>query len=508
MVRIGGLASGMDIDQLVSDLMKAERMPLDKINQKKQYTEWQRDDYRSMNKKLLELDQLIFDGIGKQGSYIKKSISSTNPDAVGIKNINSTSEFSGSIEVTKLATAATMHSLAEISIDPSEKLDKTFTDNQEMSFTIKSVTKDGTLESEGYTLTFKPSDESINSIISKINSNSNVTAFFDANTKRISFTAKNTGDVKGQPEIKLEGDFLTDTLKLSSDNVAASSTDITVGGTVIDAGSAGSNAQFTYNGLPTERSSNTFQINGVEFSLKKENTGKVTFSSSPDVDAIMDTIVKFVDKYNEVIEEINDKTDEKRYRDFQPLTAEQRKEMEEKDIELWEEKAKSGTLRGDSILTGSLNKMRSDLYSPVSGLSGINQLAQIGITTTSNYLEGGKLTIKEDDLRKAISENPNGIYELFQKEGSTASEQGLARRLRDSIKSTMTDIEAKAGKASSVNNTFTIGKMLDGFDKQITRFEDRLTQVENRYWSQFTAMEKAIQRSNEQMAYLMQQFGG
>lgn len=34
MVRIGGLASGMDIDQIVSDLMKAERMPLDKIKQK------------------------------------------------------------------------------------------------------------------------------------------------------------------------------------------------------------------------------------------------------------------------------------------------------------------------------------------------------------------------------------------------------------------------------------------------------------------------------------------
>ncbi|SIF38617.1 flagellar capping protein [Mycobacteroides abscessus subsp. abscessus] len=72
----------------------------------------------------------------------------------------------------------------------------------------------------------------------------------------------------------------------------------------------------------------------------------------------------------------------------------------------------------------------------------------------------------------------------------------------------MTDIEDKAGKASSVNNTFTIGKLLDGFNKQISRFEDRLSQVENRYWSQFTAMEKAIQRSNEQMAYMMQQFGG
>ncbi|OXT16885.1 hypothetical protein B9K06_12925 [Bacillus sp. OG2] len=507
MVRIGGLASGMDIDQLVGDLMKAERMPLDKVSQKKQYTEWQRDDYRSINKRLLELDQLIFDGIGKQANYIKKSISSTNPEAVGIKNINSTSDFSGTLEVNSLAKAASMYSRSSVGLDPDVKLGNLGTGTQTIN--IKAINKDGVLEDEGYTLTFNPAEESINSIISKINTNSGVNAFFDKGTGRVSFSAKNTGDANGGPEILLDGSFLTDTLKLDLDNDIASSSEDADGISKSVVGTVGINAEFTYNGLQTTRPSNTFQINGVEITLKKATTDQpVTFSSTPDVDAIMDTIVKFVDKYNEIIGEIKDKVGEKRYRDFQPLTSEQRKDMDEKDVELWEEKAKSGTLRGDSILSGSLNKMRSDLYGPVSGLQGFNQLAQIGITTTSNYLDGGKLTIKEDDLRKAISENPNGIYELFQKNGDTTSEKGLARRLRDSIKSTMSDIESKAGKASSVNNTFTIGKLLDGFDKQISRFEDRLSQVENRYWSQFTAMEKAIQRSNEQMAYMMQQFGG
>ena len=53
-LRIGGLASGMDIDGIVSKLMTAERMPLDKIEQKKIYTEWQRDDYRTMNTAIKE----------------------------------------------------------------------------------------------------------------------------------------------------------------------------------------------------------------------------------------------------------------------------------------------------------------------------------------------------------------------------------------------------------------------------------------------------------------------
>ena len=52
-MRISGLASGMDIDSIVSDMMKIKKMPLDKLKQEKQVMEWQRDDYREMNTSLL-----------------------------------------------------------------------------------------------------------------------------------------------------------------------------------------------------------------------------------------------------------------------------------------------------------------------------------------------------------------------------------------------------------------------------------------------------------------------
>ena len=68
-LRISGLASGMDVDKIVSDMMKAERIPLDKLHQNKTYTEWQRDDYRTMNTALSELDTLIFEGIGMQSFF-------------------------------------------------------------------------------------------------------------------------------------------------------------------------------------------------------------------------------------------------------------------------------------------------------------------------------------------------------------------------------------------------------------------------------------------------------
>jgi flagellar hook-associated protein 2 len=60
-MRIGGLASGMDIDQIVSDLMRVERMKVDKLYQQKQVMEWQKADYREINLKLRSLYNTSFD---------------------------------------------------------------------------------------------------------------------------------------------------------------------------------------------------------------------------------------------------------------------------------------------------------------------------------------------------------------------------------------------------------------------------------------------------------------
>ncbi|MGM0829945.1 MAG: flagellar hook-associated protein 2 [Bacillota bacterium] len=504
-MRIGGLASGMDTDQIIKDLMKAERIPLDKLEQKKQYLEWQRDDYRDMNKMMFDFSNLIFDGVMKKGTYTQKTVTVSNPNEVSIKNINSTTDFTGTLKVEKLATAATMYSSGITqsdggAFDPKKKLSESFGMAGEQSIKVKAIKADGTMEADFTEIKFNAEDETLDSLISKINAQTGVTMFYDQHTKQMSVMSKNTGSNAGGAEIELQGDLFTTHLKLDADNDVALAN---------NRGSSGENAKFTYNGMATERSSNTFTINGFELNLKNASNTNVTFSSQPDTDKILEKIVKFVDEYNKLIEKVNGEVNEKKYRDFQPLTAEQKESMEEKEIELWEEKSRSGTLRNDSVLTSGLNKMRTDMYTPISGgTSGVDQLAQIGIKTSSNYLDKGKLIIDESKLKEAISKDPNAIYEIFAKDGATSNEQGIARRLRDTLKDTMDSIEQKAGKASSTNNTFTLGRLLNNMDSQMDRFEDRLIQVEDRYWRQFTAMEKAIQRSNQQSMFLMNQFGG
>jgi flagellar capping protein FliD len=502
-MRIGGLASGMDTDQIIKDLMKAERIPLDKMEQKKQYLEWQRDDYRDMNKMMFDFSNLIFDGVMKQGTYTQKSVTSSDSSKVSIQNINSKTDLSGTIEVSSLAKAATIVSQDTGIVDPKATLSTSLGLTGTQKISIKSILKDGTLDAVGKTIEFDPATETLNSLISKINQQTGVSVFFDEQSKRLSVTAKNTGDAVGN-DIVLE-----DVTGTFFEKLRLEDTPVDPANAFNGTRQEGANASFTYNGLTTTRPSNTFQINGFEITLKETTTAPITFSSKPDTDKILEKIVKFVDEYNKLIEKVNGELNEKNYRDFKPLTAEQKEAMEEKEIELWEEKARSGTLRNDSVLSSAMNKMRMDLYTPVSGGTlGTDQLSQIGIKTSSNYLELGKLIIDEAKLREAISKDPNAIYEIFAKDGATSGEQGIARRLRDTLKDTMDSVEKKAGKASSTNNTFSLGRLLNNMDNQIDRFEDRLIQVEDRYWRQFTAMEKAIQRSNQQSMYLMQQFGG
>ncbi|MEI5907608.1 flagellar hook-associated protein 2 [Bacillus spongiae] len=504
-LRISGLASGMDTDQIVSDLMRAERLPMDRLEQQKAYLEWQRDDYREMNKMLLEFDTLIFDGIYRDSTFNQKQVDVSAPEELSIKNLSSTGDFAGTIEVTSLASAATMFSNTNIHLDPTKALSEQGVSGMQ-TITIQAIGEDGVTSTEPTTIEFDPSEHTLNSLISMINAESNVTMFYDSFTGKVAVTANYSGDAQASdgsniPEITLSGDFFMNVLQFDDDGTGKATN---IHSETLNNGTLGANAKFNYNGLETERHSNTFTLSGFEVTLKQATGDPVHFQSTPDVDSILDTVVQFVEKYNDIIKKINEELVEVKQRDYPPLTSEQKKGMEEKEIELWEEQARSGTLRNDSTLTTAINQMRLDLSSPISGIG--NLLSDIGIDTSKDYLDRGKLIIDEEKLRETIANDPNALKDVFTKNGESMDEKGIARRLRDTVQEAMAGIEVRAGRASSTNHTFTLGRNLDNIEDQMDRFEQRLTQIEDRYWRQFTAMELAIQQANTQSTYLMQQF--
>ncbi|MEH6965424.1 flagellar hook-associated protein 2 [Priestia megaterium] len=600
MVRVSGLASGMDIDQIVSDLMKAERMPIDKMKKQKQTLEWQRDDYRSMNLLLSDFNNLAFN-MTLQSSYSSKTVSSADETKVKAAATSSAGNASYTLSNVTMATAAqTISTSIDSSMDPTKSLwsqrgsmdssvwtEKTVeqavitlsadtstvklakgavsavnqntgtlnsisvtTNGTSKAYTVRIGTAAGTINSNevfinedtgemtfGTTLTSGSTIEafsyqqnvlnfsmttydstgkatgniqdggstpfefdgstSLNTLLTQIsNSKVGISAFFDEGTNKVVMTRKDTGN-------------LSSVDSPDGSNMVFSGAFLTTGFLQLAGDAKGTDAKFTLNGLETTRKSNTFTTGGVTYTLQNNFTGDVRVNVSNDTQKVFDTIKDFVTKYNELIEKINGKITEERDRNYQPLTDQEREKLTDKQAEQWDDKAKSGLLKGDTILSSGLNQMRSNWYASVSGVSGaFSQLTDIGISTSANYSDRGKLVIEGDGtkLKEAIEKDPQSVMDLFMKSGSTTSEKGIVRRLRDTITQTVSKVEQRAGRSTWTSEQFLLGRNLKSVNSQITSFESRLTQVEDRYYRQFTAMEKAIQNANAQSAQLSQYF--
>lgn len=637
--RVGGLASGMDIDALVEKLMSAERAPLNKLQQQKTTFEWQRDSYRNVNTKLKTFDTFVFDNYRLTSSLSKKAATVSDSSRVDV-TVGSSAQGSLSIgSVSQLATAAQMTgSLQNATVDRSlATATTTFGDLKDPTVTLPSsfgftVTKSGDTPSTKTISINLDGTSKMSDLVKQINDgDAGITASFNATTGKLSFATKtdykidfnsteNAGaksffeslgiattkdDGTGTMVAKDSGTFATNTLwsstpkastsantligefgiesgsfkitvpqsdgtnrtktiaysdtdtfdslmkKINSSGVGATALIGTNGALSITASSTGSgkitfgenpgsppvinsvlksilsgssvsgqDAKFTVNGVPMESRTNNTTVSGYNITFKQTfnesatTVPPVTISSTTDSTTLVDKVKEFVNTYNGLIADLGATIKQTKYRDYKPLSAEQKKEMSEEEVKLWEEKAKSGLLRNDSIIREGLTKMRQQFTNKVGGLgdSTIDSFAEIGITTSGRISDGGKLIIDEEKLQAAIKKNPNQVVSIFAQTGSekavvdgkTVDTRGIAQRLRDTLTSITKDIEKKAGKTTDTDFQYTIGKSMVNLDTRMDRLQDRLANAEKRYWRQFGAMESAVNKSNTQSGMLMQ----
>ncbi|MGB9660787.1 MAG: flagellar filament capping protein FliD [Moorellaceae bacterium] len=521
--RVGGLVSGLDVDQIVSDLMKAQRLRLDKIKQEKQIWQWKQEDYRSINSSLLALRNEVFN-LKLQGSFTVKTAVSTNESVVTATASGSAPATVYQVKVAKLAGAATSISITDENgelisasdqkIDPSrplmEQIDKFSQLGQQFLNSLSDGQFKFTINDQEFT--FNANTDSLNTIIAKVNANkaAGVTLFYDSTADKVAVATTATGSTA---QIEISGDFLTQVLHLSSET------------------QQGQDAEFEINGLQLTSHTNSYTVNGVTFSFKGITPDgfsgtAATVTVSTDVDAVVNTIKNFVNKYNEVISTINNKLSEERYADYQPLTETEIEEgkLTDKQIDEWQAKARSGLLKNDPLLQNVLSSMRQALSSVVEGLTDTvtvtttggqsrtvvaNSLSVIGITT-GLYTENGKLYLDESRLREALQSNPEAVMQLFTRNKDAdgnelpTSQKGLAVRLYDAINNGISRITSQAGSSSALVDNSYIGRLLKDYDRRISDYEERLEEIEDRYWRQFTALETAISRMNLQSSWLSQ----
>lgn len=625
--RITGLVSGLDTDQIVSDLMRIEKAPLDKLKQKQQVVEWKVEEYREITNLLRGFKDEFFNNLKPstnmlyQSSYKKYNLSSTDAGIVTASGNSEALPGTHTISVKKIATADKAESAGGLT----KALEATPTGNytlsgKTMNITLDGVTKEITLDNytdlndmitkadtglqaladkafgsgklvitdnagklnfdtgagvSKITLTSGTTDdglaqlgfssgstnrinvgETLENLADKFDAgitfNSEDKLVFKINSKDFSFDKTttlssmiSTINSDSTAGVKMQYDEITDKLTITSkqlgagDNIAISQT----GGTFFDGASKissaapiteeGVDAEVTVDGQAIIRSSNSFAINGVTYNITKAHENPLveeeTITVTQDTDAIFKNISSFVEKYNEILEKLNSKMDEKQDRNFKPLSDEQKEAMSDEEVKNWEEKARSGLLRNDSTLLSIVQRTRTAMYEGIEGIS--LSLSNIGITS-GNYSEKGKLIIDETKLKEAISSDADGVMNLFSKQSTSQSsysrsmsstdkterynEEGIAFRLFDIIEdniSTMRDSNGDKGtllmKAGILNDASEFDNLLhdqmNDYENRITDLLDKLSQKENYYYNKFAAMEEYISQMNAQSNWLTSQ---
>ncbi len=517
-LRIGGLATGMDIDQIVSDLMKIQRMRLDRIKQNRQLLEWQRADFRAVHASLVTLRETAFK-LRVQGTFLAKSATSSNETAVTATAGTSAAAGTYSVTVWQLAQGITKGSQAAL---PDEKnpdgsvktLKEQFSSLADsITFTLEGKVGDGGARvSRDFVI--DTTTATINTLVAQINEHSSslgIRASYDSTNNRFYLTTTGTGSDYGIRVVDDQNGFLSDAAGAGTGTLNL----LLQTGTIYE----GQNALFDFGDVAGITSkTNTAAVNGITLYLKEGGGATGTITVQADVDAVYSSIKALVDQYNATIDLIYKELSEERYRDYLPLTDDQREKLSDDQEAKWEEKARSGMLRNDAMLSMYTAKFRLAMGSVVSSIEPAevdgktvthNNLASIGIVT-GTYAEKGKLYLRNDgkDLRRAIEADPEGVMNLFTQNTGVPGEMGIAQRLYDDLNGAIRSIVDKAGAEStfSLYDSSTLGKKLRKLDGEIARWENLLVKMEERYWKQFTAMEKAINKLNTQSMWLAQQF--
>lgn len=270
-----------------------------------------------------------------------------------------------------------------------------------------------------------------------------------------------------------------------------------------------SDAAITLNGATLTSSTSNISVNGLTLNILEATAGEeVTISVTKDNSAIYDSIKDFVSEYNSILKEMNTKYNAASARGYDVLTDEQKEAMSEDEIEKWNDKIKGSLLRRDDTLSSLISVFRNDMMASYTASDGKRySLASLGIMTSTDYKEGGLLHIKgdEDDtvygdeantLEKMLNEDPDLVMEIM---------TGITNNLYGDLQKKMSS--SRLSSALTFYNDKEMSSQLSDYKEDISKWEVKLAALENKYYAQFTAMEKAMAKLNSQQNYFANMLG-
>ncbi|MDE6636017.1 MAG: flagellar filament capping protein FliD, partial [Lachnospiraceae bacterium] len=272
----------------------------------------------------------------------------------------------------------------------------------------------------------------------------------------------------------------------------------------------GTDSEIVLNGATLTGSEATMNVNGLTIDLKGRTNGStVSFSVSNDVDAVYDSIKSFITEYNSILGEMNKLYHAGSARGYDPLSDDEKAAMTDSQVELWENKIKDSLLRRDSTLGGIIDAMKNAMMSSVEIDGKSYSLSSLGIMTSSDYTEYGLLHIygdkedstyagKDDKLRALLESDPDFVTKLM---------TGVTDKLHDAMQKKMSATKS-ISSALTFYNDLQMDKQKKEYEQSIKDWETRLKTIEDKYYKQFTAMEKAMAQMQSSQSSLAAMLGG
>ena len=489
--RVTGLATGIDTESMIKDMLTGDQNKIDKVYQNKTISTWKQETYRDIIKDVKGFYDKYFSSTSKDFILSSKVFSTMTVKSSNDSIISAT----GGVGANNINYKFKVDAIAQSAKVESKKVNKDDTVGQILNLGENDKTS---IDINGKSIELKASDK-ISDIVSKINnefSDGSVKAVYSEMTGKLSIETKNTGE---STALAFKGD-LFDKIDMTSKDEDGSPVTDKEGNYVIK----GSNSKITVfdddgktviNEISKE--SNSFTIDSITYNVK--NTTKadelISMTSEKDTKETVEKMQAFIDDYNKMIDNIYNQVTQKKNADYLPLTEAQKEDMSDEEIEKWVAKAKTGILRNDSELRSFMNDTKSAMFGSIESL-GVN-LSDFGITADSDYNKQGQLSLDVDKFTKALEDNGDlvhkGVTKAFEKiKDVTYKYAGSSSGL----------FVKKAGQdktSTSINNIFS--NEIKKYEEQIKTLTDKMNDKEEKLYLKFANLESSMNSLNSQMSY-------
>jgi len=378
----------------------------------------------------------------------------------------------------------------------------------------------GTFTINGVSIYVDTSTESLEDVIEKVNkSGAGVTMAYDSISDKVT--------LKSDSIDAIEVGSVNDSSNLLEALNLTSNTNV-----VKTIGTTGQRAILTVDGTNYVRESNSVSdiINGVSLSLN--GTGTSSINISVDTSKAVTILAKFMAHYNEVMEVLNvpDKVDEEDSYTAHLSDAEKEAKSESDlttYLEKYEKYNKYDIIRRSAELRNLDTVMRKTFFAERSGVPGsINDMSDLGIKVagagdldtefygylvefSTDYETIASKLEENTKFMNALSSSPDDVFNFFANSPDKVAssdpgyndylnELGWARYFNTVLVDRYTGSEGMIGNKLGVSGS--INTDLTSLEDRISSQEKRVESQLERYWAQFTAMEKAISDAQAQSA--------